>query len=114
MAKTVAMLDKELFYQHLKKFSNKHMPIFFDMPINSQTLHIRLIFSWQSRKPNGDFNPTMFAQLIDMTLTVTNGKYITPDLCFDCIKEGITTDFKLYKYLNAWIKKALEQKEEKQ
>ena len=100
-------LDKKLFYERLAPFANKHTPIFIDMPINRDELHIRLIFDWTHQKPNGDFNPFMSAQLIDITKSVGHGKYITPDLYFNSIKEGVTTQYKLYKYLNAWSEKAL-------
>ncbi len=100
-------LDKKYFYQKFEPFSNRHIPIFIDMTLNQENLRYRLIFSWTSRKPNGDFNPIMSAQLID-TYKQGSKKYIVPDLIFDCIKENVTTTYKLYKYLNSWITKAFE------
>ena len=109
-------LEKELFYKYLKTKSNcenKYKPIFFFMPISSEELHYELVFDYTSHKPDGTFNPIMYAQLIDKR---ENGikKYIVPDLVFDCIKEKVTTDYKLYNFLNAWISKALENYEVKQ
>lgn len=106
-------LDKALFYDNLKDFSNKHLPIFFNMPINRSNLRYRIIFSWSSRKPNGDFNPTMSCQLID-TFKQGYNKYVVHDLLFDCVKEKVTTDFKLYKYLAAWVENALKNYNEEQ
>lgn len=98
-------LDKTWFYEHLKGFENKHLPINIDIPISKDELRFRIIFNWHSRKPNGEFNPIMSCQLID---TRKQGwrKYIVPDLIFDCIKEGVSTDYKLFKYLSKWIDKA--------
>lgn len=44
--------------------------------------------------------------LIDTTKQGIN-KYVVPDLIFDCKKEGVTTDFKLYKFLSKWVENAL-------
>lgn len=100
-------LDKSWFYEQLKPFANKYLPIFFDCSISKDNLRFRIIFSWKSRKPNGEFNPIMSCQLIDTHRQGYN-KYVVPDLLFDCQKEGVTTDYKLYKYLSKWIENALE------
>lgn len=99
-------LDKAWFYENLKQFANKHLPIYMDIPINKENLRYRIIFSWTSRKPNGDFNPIMSCQLIDTTKQGWN-KYVVPDLIFNCKEEQVTTDFKLYKFLAKWVKNAL-------
>ena len=99
-------IDKAYFYENLKQFTNKYLPIFIDMPISKDNLRYRIIYSWTSRKPNGDFNPIMYCQLIDTTKQGIN-KYVVPDLIFDCKKEGVTTDFKLYKFLSKWVENAL-------
>lgn len=99
-------LDKKWFYEQLKQFSNKHLPIYIDIPISKENLRYRIIYSWTSRKPNGDFNPIMSCQLIDTSKQGWN-KYVVPDLIFNCQKENVTTDFKLYKYLSKWIDEAL-------
>ena len=99
-------LDKKWFYKALEPFANKHLPIFFDIPLNKTNPRYRIIYSWSSRKPNGDFNPIMSCQLID-TYKQGSKKYVVPDLLFDCIQEKVTTNYKLYKYLSAWIDEAL-------
>ena len=105
-------LDKKYFYKALEPFENKHTPIYIDIPLSKDDLRYRIIFSWSHRKPNGDFNPLMSCQLID---THQQGikKYVARDLIFDCIKEGVTTQYKLYKYLEAWIKNAFLEKQNK-
>ena len=99
-------LNKQWFYEQLKPFKNKHLPIFFDTTLNKTNLRYRIIFSWTSKKPNGDFNPLMSCQLID-TYKQGSKKYVVPDLIFDCVKEKVTTDYKLFKYLSSWIDEAL-------
>ena len=49
----------------------------------------------------------MTASLID----IRNDKNISNDLVFDCLKEQITTDYKLYKKLNNWILEGLKKNE---
>ena len=106
-------LDKKTFYKYLKPFAkNKSVPIFFDMPINKENLHIRLIFCWHSQKINGDVNPMATAQLIDTTKTVGRGKYVVPDFTFDMIEQRIATDYKLYKFLADWVENAFLEVEE--
>lgn len=105
-------LDKEMFYQFLKPFAkNKSVPIFFDMPINKENLHIRLIFNWHPQKVYGGTNPIASAQLVNTTKTVGHGKYVVPDLTFDMIEQRITTDYKLYKFLNKWVENAFKEEE---
>lgn len=99
-------LNKKLFYESFEPFKNKYLPIFFDMPISKEEKRFRIVFSWKSEKPDGKFNPIMSCQLIDTSKDGAN-EYIVPDLIFDCIENHITTDFKLYKYLNNWIINAL-------
>lgn len=107
-------LDKKWFYEQLKPFgANKYTPIYIDMPLNKNDTRYRLIFDWSPLKPNGEFNKMMSAQLIDTHKTVSTGKYIVPDLWFDCIKENVTTDYKLYKYLKQWIDTAFKNIENK-
>ena len=99
-------LDKKWFYESLKPFTNKYLPIFIDIPLSKENPRYRIIFDWSSRTPSGKFNPMMLCQLIDTTKQGFR-KYVVPDLLFDCVKEGVTTDYKLYKYLSAWIDDAL-------
>ena len=97
------MLDKKKFYQKLKPFANKHLPINFFFRFGG---HYEIVFNWQGEKPNGDFNPMMYAQLIDSNISGSK-KYVVPDLIFDCQKEGATTDYKLFKFLDSWATKSV-------
>ena len=99
-------LNKQWFYENLKRFTNKHLPIHIDISLSKEDLRYRIIYSWTNIKPNGDFNPIMSCQLID-TSKGGRDRYVVPDLIFDCVKEGVTTDYKLYKYLSKWIDEAL-------
>jgi len=99
-------LDKKLFYEHLKPFANKHLPIVINMPLNPHDVRYRLIFDWSSRKPNDEFNPIMYAQLLDTTKQGYH-QYVVPDLIFNGPNEGVTTDYKLWLYLDQWIVAAL-------
>lgn len=99
-------LNKAWFYENLKPFANPHLPIHIDIPISKEELRYRIVFSWTSRKPNGDFNPIMSCQLVDTTKQGWN-KYVVPDLIFDCKEELTTTDFRLYKFLAKWVENAL-------
>lgn len=100
------MLDKKLFYDSLNGFKNKYLPISINIPINKNTPYVCLSFYWNSQTINGRFNPIMTASLID----VRSDKNISNDLVFDCLKEQVTTDFKLYKKLNSWITESLQEK----
>lgn len=110
MEKIKAKLDKKWFYENLKGFENPNLPISINMSISKENLRYRIIFNWTSRKPNGDFNPIMSCQLIDTTKQGYH-QYVVPDLIFDCIKEDVITDFKLYKYLDLWINEAIKKYE---
>ena len=106
-------LDKKWFYENLKGFgSNKFTPIYMDIPLNKEDTRYRLIFDWNPRKSDGSFNPLMLAQLIDTQKSVGHGKYIVPDLFFNCFEKGILSDFKLYKFLKKWIEEAFDQVKE--
>lgn len=97
------VLDKNSFYNAFIGFENKHLPININIPINKNTPYIYLSFYWNSQTINGKFNPIMTASLID----IRNDTNILNDLVFDCVKEKITTDYKLYKKLNDWILEGL-------
>ena len=102
-------LDKKLFYQYLEEYAkNKFVPIWFDMPINKEEIHYRLIFDWQSRNVNGMFNPIMTAQFVDIRKSGMD-KYFRPDMNWDCQKEGTTTDYKVWLFLDNIISEALKE-----
>lgn len=95
-------LDKKEFYKKLKPFSkNKHNGIQLFMYLDNE-FRCQLIFGWSNSNPNGEFNPMMYAQLLDMH-KVGSHRYIVPDLNWNCVDENTTTDYKLYKFLKKWI-----------
>lgn len=99
-------LDKKLFYEKLKSFTNKHTGIFFFHDFG----HYTLVFDWRNLKANGEFNPIMFAQIIDR-LKSGSKRYVTKDLVWNCLELNTTTDYKLYKFLRDWIQKSIEKYE---
>lgn len=101
-------LSKKAFYENLSQFSNKHTAIHINMPINEIIGdRFRILFYWRNESVNGKFDPLMSAQLLDMT---KHGPkiYVAPDLYIDCIKENITTDYRLYKRLDKWVRESIE------
>lgn len=98
------LLDKTKFYEALKPFANKHTGIYFHFRFGE---HYELIFNWQNEKPNGDFNPDMFVQLIDLNVSGSR-RYVTQDLRIDSAKEKVDTDYRLYKRLNRWVTDAIQ------
>lgn len=98
-------LDKKEFYKYLSMVG-KWESFFFTIRLNVENQRFELHYDWSSKTASGKFNPIMTAQLID---TKKNGfrKYVTPDLHWDCIKEKTTTQFTVWKKLNAWVEKAL-------
>ena len=100
------MINKESFYEQLKPFAHKNIPIRLVIRFGE---HYELLFSWERRIRLGEYTP-MYAQLIDMRKSGSN-KYVAPDLDFDPIKEGITTDYRLYKYLCKWVNNAMKEYE---
>jgi hypothetical protein len=97
------LLDKAKFYEALTPFKNKHLGILFNLRFGG---HYELIFDWSHRKPNGDYNPIMYAQLVDLRISGSK-KYVVPDLFIDCRKEKICTDYQLYKRLDKWLTGAI-------
>lgn len=101
------MIDKNKWYQAFKPFAkNKHtsIRIFFDF--DSDNGKYCLVYDWSSKTAWGAFNPKMYAQLYDRCVSGSR-KYITPDLVWDCREENTTTDYRLYKFLDAWAAKAI-------
>lgn len=99
------MIDKKMFYERFQGFENKYVPIDINMPLCNGSAY-RIVYYWASRLPDGKFNPIMNCSLID---TERQGleQYIAPDLVFDCIKENVTTDFRLYRFLDKWVTEAV-------
>ena len=102
-------LDKKMFYEQLKPFQNKYVPIDISMSINMNQNYYILNFGWHSYTPAGKFNPNAYAQFYDFRVSGPK-KYICPDLSVDLVAEGIKTDYQLWRYLDRWISTALENK----
>ena len=105
-----AMFSKADFYEALKPFVNKHVPINLFLRFGG---HYELIFNWQSRKPNGEFNPKMYVQLVDLNVSGRD-RYVTEDLILDAAADGVNTDYKLYKKLSSWATESIRQYEAKE
>lgn len=99
-------LEKQRFYNTLKNFSgNKHTPVFFFHSFGDN-LQYTICFNWAPKTPAGKPNFIASCQLYDNKKS-GSGKYITKDLIFDMMEEGVTTDYKLYKFLREWTQKAI-------
>lgn len=104
------LLDKAKFYEALKPFAKTHTGIDFNIRFGD---HYELIFSWRDTKPNGDLDPIMHVQLMDTKIDGFR-KYVVPDLVLDAEKEGVDTDYKLYKRLNQWATEAIAMRDKNQ
>lgn len=108
MGNDLGLIDKKNWYKAFEQFTNRNVPIFLFFDFS----HYTIIFDWTSIKPDGSFNPIMSAQLIDRNKS-GSGKYVTKDLIWDCRKEGTTTDYKLYRYLNKWATESINRYEKR-
>lgn len=102
------MIDKLKFYEQLKPFANKYLPIHFFLNFGDQ-LQYCLVFSWTSTTPDGKFNPIMYAQLYDNRISGSK-KYITNELVWDCRVKKTTTEHRLYMFLDKWVTEAIRAK----
>ena len=103
------VIPKQAFYDQLEPFASKYLPIHFFYNFGDNQRYC-LVYDWASRKPNGDFDPIMLAQLYDNRISGAK-KYIVPDLIWDCREKNTTTEYKLWKWLNAWATAALDEYE---
>lgn len=95
-------LKKDDFYKKLKSFSsNKHLSIFFFHDFGKENQYT-ICFSYAPKTPSGKDNFTASCQLYDNRKSGPE-KYICGDLIFDLLKQGVTTDYKLYKFLRDWV-----------
>lgn len=103
-------LKKDGFYKKLKAFAgNKHMSIFFFHDFGNENQYT-MCFDWSPKTPSGKDNFTASCQLYDNRKSGSK-KYICDDLIFDMLKQGITTDYKLYKFLRDWVQKNIDRYE---
>ena len=98
-------LDKNKFYEQLKQFTNKYIPIFIMMPIGDSNYSI--ILDEHRIAQNITHNYTL--QIFDRTKSGYE-KYVSKDIEFNLIKENIKSDYQLYKFINKKIKEVLEDK----
>lgn len=92
-------LDKNKFYEQLKRFNNKYIPIFIMMPINENSKY-SIILDENRIAQKKDHNYTL--QVFDRT-KVGYKKYVCKDIEFNLIKENIKSDYQLYKFINKKI-----------
>jgi len=104
----ISLLDKSKFYAAIPPIAKTSAGINFFIRFGG---HYELVFNWPVTKPSGEFDPIMIAQLIDLQIEGPK-KYVVPDLRIDAIKEGITTDYKLFRRLNRWVTDAIQTKKE--
>ena len=92
-------LDKIKFYEQLKRFNNKYIPIFIMMPINSNSKYSIILDENRVRqKITNDYT----LQIFDRT-KLGYEKYLCNDIEFNLINENIRTDYQLYKFIDKKI-----------
>ena len=98
----IPTLDKQKFYEKLKPHAKSCTNILIFMFLD-EGFRYQLIFDWTDTLPDGSFNPTATAQLMDMH-KIGFHRYIVNDLQIDM--RQCPTDYKLYKTLKKWIDEA--------
>lgn len=96
-------LDKNKFYEQLKRFNNKYIPIFIMMPINENSKYSIILD--ENRLAN-KINHNYTLQIFDRTKSGYE-KYLCKDIEFNLIKENIRSDYQLYKFINKKISEVL-------
>lgn len=96
-------LDKNKFYEQLKRFNNKYIPIFIMMPINENSKY-SIILDENRIAQKIEHNYTL--QIFDRTKSGYE-KYLCKDIEFNLIKENIRSDYQLYKFINKKISEVL-------
>lgn len=97
-------LNKNKFYEQLKQFNNKYIPIFIMMPIENSRYSIVLDENRLTNKTSHDHNYTL--QIFDRTKSGYD-KYLCKDIEFNLVNENIKSDFQLYKFINKKINEVL-------
>ncbi len=102
-------LDKIKFYEQLKRFNNKYIPIFIMMPINSNSKYSIILDENRVRqKITHDYT----LQIFDRTKSGYE-KYLCNDIEFNLINENIKTDYQLYKFICERIGDVLSERKNK-
>lgn len=104
MTKEEMKLDKEKFYEQLKRFNNKYIAIFIMMPINQNSKY-SIILDENRFAQRMNHNYTL--QIFDRTKSGYQ-KYLCKDINFNLIQENIKSDYQLYKFINKKIKEVFE------
>ena len=105
------ILNKELFYEQLKQFAINKLPIYISMPININSKYKINLSENRITSEKVNFNTDFNLQVLDTTKSGYN-KYLCNDISFNLIKEGITSDYKLYKHINKILENLLEEQDE--
>lgn len=92
-------LDKIKFYEQLKRFNNKYIPIFIMMPINKESKYSIIL---DENRIAQKINHNYTLQIFDRTKSGYE-KYLCKDINFNLIEENIRSDYQLYKYINKKI-----------
>lgn len=103
MPKEEIKLDKIKFYEQLKQFDNKYIPIFIMMPINTNSKY-SIILDENRFAQKIEHNYTL--QIFDRTKSGYE-KYLCEDINFNLIKENIRSDYQLYKFINKKINEVI-------
>lgn len=96
-------LDKKKFYEQLKQFNNKYIPIFIMMPINKDSKY-SIVLDENRLAKKIDHNYTL--QIFDRTKSGYE-KYLCKDINFNLIEENIRSDYQLYKFINKKINEVI-------
>ena len=99
-------LNKKLFYEHLKSFSNNNLPISISMTTEDYKYRINLSED-RITTMKINFNPNFIMQILDTSKTGYE-KYVCPDIEFNLIDKDIKTDYQLYKFVNNLIGKYID------
>lgn len=92
-------LDKNKFYEQLKLAKHKYVPIFIQMPIGESKYSIILD---EFRNTTDKLEHQYILQIFDRTISGYK-KYICKDIKFNLLNEKITSDYKLYRFINKKI-----------
>lgn len=101
-------LDKNKFYEQLKRFNNRNIPIFIQMPINNESKYSIILDEYRNTVEK-TMKHQYTLQIIDRTLSGFE-KYVCKDINFSLVEESIKSDYQLYKFINDKIATTLKNK----
>lgn len=102
-------LDKNKFYEQLKRFTNKYIPIFIQMPLNEESKYSIILDEYRTSGAKATHDYTL--QIYDRTKSGYE-KYMCKDINFNLINENIKSDYQLYKFISKKVHAILEAKDE--